>query len=215
MTIRRSPILKNRILPITKDRHISKDYTRQLENTMRQSSDGNGYEHARYRDVDEKLKNKFGAFAVIRNPWDRVVSRYYFAKKLIERENKQPPSYCNTSSFEAFLEERHIWGNEDFYWHRAVRGWFPAFDHVVDNHGTVRCDIIRFEHLNEDLEKYFNIKRMTEARNVTFLNIPKPSYKDLYTSQTIQIVADWYSKDIDYWNFDFDTTARQNYWNRG
>jgi len=51
---------------------------------------------------------------------------------------------------------------------------------------------------------------MSRKRNVTALN--KGSYKDIYTKETIQIVADWYKADIDYWKFDFDTSANQNYW---
>lgn len=213
MTIRRSNVLTNKIIPISKDRHISREYTRNLESAMKISQDGNGYEHARYRDVSAKLRSQHTAFAVIRNPWDRVVSRYYFAKKIIEKEKKQPSSYADISSFEAFLEERHKWGNKDFYWHRAVRGWYPAKEHVIDETGQVRCDIIRFENLNEDIERYFGIKKMTEARNVTFRNDPKPSYKEIYNDKTIQIVADWYKDDIEYWGFDFDTAATKNfYW---
>lgn len=212
MTIRQSSLLKDRILPISKNRHISKEYTRQLEQTMKLSSDGNGYEHARYRDINLELRAKYKAFAVVRNPWERVVSRYYFAKKIIEKEQKQPTSYADTSSFEAFLEERHIWGNKDFYWHRAVRGWFPAKDHVIDEKGIVRCDIIRFEHLNEEIEKYFGMDHMTRAYNVTFRDDPKPSYQDIYTDKTIQIVADWYKADIEYWGFEFGKPATRNYW---
>ena len=38
-------------------------------------------------------------------------------------------------------------------WHRAVRCWYPAFDHVSDEEGNNRCDIIRFENLNEEFEQ--------------------------------------------------------------
>ena len=78
--------------------------------------------------------------------------------------------------------------------------------------GVVKCDIIRFENLNEDLCKYFNLIQMSEAHNVTGLN--KGTYKDLYTSETIQIVADWYQKDIDTWGYDFDTGPKRNFWNQ-
>jgi hypothetical protein len=38
------------------------------------------------------------------------------------------------------------------------------------------------------------------------------TYTDYYNDKTIQIVADWYKKDIDYWGFDFDSAAQRNYW---
>ncbi len=37
-------------------------------------------------------------------------------------------------------------------------------------------------------------------------------YRDIYTPETIQIVADWYSDDINYFGFDFGTAATRNYY---
>tara|TARA_B100001057_G_scaffold288142_1_gene288181 strand:+ start:996 stop:1688 length:693 start_codon:yes stop_codon:yes gene_type:complete len=210
MTIRHSTFLKDRILVNNAGTHKSKQYTQELLETMNAIGDHHGIEHARWRDLNEDYRQQYRAFAVIRNPWDRVVSRYFFAKKVIEVEKKVDPSYADVSSFEAFLEERHQWGSQKFMWHRAVRGWFPALDHVTDDAGIVRCDIIRFENLNEDLIQYFNIPMMSRARNVTALN--KGTYMDVYNDKTRQIVADWYARDIDCFGYDFDTGPTKNYW---
>lgn len=166
-------------------------------------------EHARWRDLRPDLKET-KAFAVLRNPWDRVVSRYFFAKKVIEVERKHDNSLADVSSFEAFLEERHKYGNIEYLWNRAINGWFPATEHVCDEEGNVRCDMLRFEKLNEDLCAYLNLINMSRARNVTNLN--EGSYKDLYNSKTIQIIADWYKDDIETFGFDFDTGAKNGLW---
>jgi hypothetical protein len=212
MTIRRSPQLQNKIIPATPDIHKSVEYTRALKSHMDSIGDHHGYEHARWRDLKSGIRNAQGTFAVVRNPWDRVVSRYFFAKKVIEVEKKEPVGKHNIDSFEHFLEERFEWGNVDFMWHRAIRGWFPAFDHVCDDKGSVRADILRFENYNEDVCEYFNIPTMSRARNVTALN--PGTYRDIYTDKTIQIVADWYKKDIDTWGYDFDTGPTKEYWNK-
>jgi hypothetical protein len=142
-----------------------------------------------------------------------------FAKKVMEYEGTQPEKYADTSSFEAFLEERHIWGGQEYLWHRAIRGWYPAYDHVSDEEGKNRCDILRFENYNEDVKLYFGLLENPEARNITRVPNDKgktgygTSYRDIYTKDTIQIIADWYKKDIDYWGFDFDSGATRNYWN--
>jgi len=210
MTIRHSPFLKDKIMVNGAQTHKSREYTQELLDTMAMTGDHHGIEHARWRDLNPIYTSRFGAFAVVRNPWDRVVSRYFFAKKVIEVEKKSPASYADVSSFDAFLEERHNWGNHPFMWHRAVRGWYPAVDHVTDEQGNLKCDMIRFENLNEDLISYFNIPTMSRARNVTALN--KGTYMDMYTDKTKQIIADWYAKDIDMWGFDFDTGATKNVW---
>lgn len=213
MTIRHGSTggpLRDRVQIATKETHISREYSDKVNEVMRKSGDHHGWEHARWRDIHPNYRNKMKCFAVTRNPWDRVVSRYFFIKKIIEVERKEKATYSDVSSFETWLEERHVWGNKEYYWHRASRGWYPAFDYVTDEEGNLKCDMMRLEHLNDDLCGYFDIKEMSRARNVTALN--KNSYMDVYTPQTIQIVADWYQKDIDFWGYDFDSGAKKNYW---
>ena len=207
MTIRSSPIIRPKIILAGEHNHISEEYTKAVFKKMEELNEHHGFEHARWRDCSEDAR-KHRAFAIIRNPWDRVVSRFFFAKKVIEVEKVATSEYTDTSSFEAFLEERHKWGGKEYMWHRAVRGWYPAFDHVSDEQGNIKCDMLRFERLNQELCTYFGIAIMSKARNVTGLN--PGTYKDIYTRKTAQIVADWYKKDIDTWGFDFDTGATRN-----
>lgn len=210
MTIRNSPLLKNRIIVATPEIHKSPEYTKALHAHMKSIGDHHGNEHARWKDIKPGIRNYYPAFAIVRNPWDRVVSRYFFAKKVIEVEKKEPVGKHRIDSFEHFLSERELWYGMDFMWHRAIRNWYPFYDHVTDNKDTIRCDILRFENYNDDVCKYFEIPKMSRARDVTDLN--KGSYRDVYTPKTIQMVADWYKIDIDTWGYDFDTGPTKNYW---
>ena len=216
MTVRRNPEMRRNIIVCSPSTHKTREYTKGLEQKMKSVGDVMGYEHARWRDIKSEIRDEHRAFAFVRNPWDRVVSRYFFARKVIYVEKDSDhygnTDYCDCSSFESFLEERHKWGGVEYMWHRAVRNWYPAFDHVSDKEGNVRCDILRFENYNEDIKWYMGLLSDPPARNVTGLN--KGKYQDLYTDKTIQIVADWYKKDIDHWGFDFDTGATKNYSNR-
>lgn len=210
MSIRHSDYLKDKILVAGAALHKNAMYTKVLRDTMASLGDHHGEEHARWRDLSPTYTMKYDAFAVIRNPWDRVVSRYFFAKKVIEVEKKVPSSYADVSSFEAFLEERHKWGNREYMWHRAVRGWYPAVDHITDLQGNLMCDMISYENYEQDLCDYFKLPEMTRPRNVTGLN--KGTYMDLYTPETIQVVADWYKADIDMFGYDFDSGPTRNTW---
>lgn len=213
MTLRRNPTIMKHCQAMHPQFHKSSEYTLAVREKMHANGDHEGYEHARWRDTSDIVK-RGTTFAIVRNPWARVVSRYYFAKKVIEVEKDSivygNTDYADISSFEAFLEERHKWGGVDYMWHRAVRGWYPAFEHVCDDEGKVRCDILRLEHLATDLTAYLGTLINPEPRNVT--GVLKGRWQDVYDDKTIQIVADWYQKDIDYWGFDFDTAARKNYW---
>jgi hypothetical protein len=217
MTIRKSPEIRERVVLAKPNMHISTQYTKDMHETMALYGEHEGNEHARWRDWNIALRHEYTAFAIVRNPWDRVFSRYLFAKKVMDFEGTQPKDYIDASSLEAFIETRHQWADIKYFWHRAIKGWFPAFDYVSDEDGNCRCDILRFEHYNNDVKQYFGLLSDPEPRNVTRVpSKPKSGaglyYKDIYNKETIQIVADWYKKDIDYWGFDFDTSATRNYW---
>ena len=74
----------------------------------------------------------------------------------------------------------------------------------------VRCDILRLEFIDDELSPYLNLNTPYIVRENG--GDYTRNYQDYYNNeQTIQIVADWYEQDIDYWGFDFDTSATKNY----
>ena len=87
MTIRRSDALRGKIIPATPQTHKSPEYTKALEAQMKKQGDHHGHEHARWRDLNWKFQ-AYDCFAVARNQWDRVVSRYFFARKVKYVEKK-------------------------------------------------------------------------------------------------------------------------------
>jgi hypothetical protein len=213
-TIRQSNELRHRILLATPENLCDELYVSRLRKEMAAHGDRHGFEHARWRDWREDLTATHRAVAVVRNPWDRVVSRFYYAQKLIfadrDSDHYRNLNYANVSSFEAFLEERHKWSGREFLWHRAIRGWFNSFDHVCDSEQNNRCDVLRFEHLDNDVQAYFGLRVPPQRRNVTGLR--QQRYQEHYDNRTEQIVADWFSKDIEFWGFRFDSGATRNFW---
>lgn len=102
------------------------------------------------------------------------------------------------NSFEEFLETRHVWTNE---WYDPIRSWNTQYDYVCDENDIVRCDIIKLENIDKELPPYLGIC----VKNIVKENVGKytKDYKEYYNSKSIQLVADWYQQDIDYWGFDF------------
>ena len=205
VSLRRHPQLQGRILPADPHHLKSRAYVRDLTEVMARGGEHHGYQHARWRDVHPRVTARLQAFAVVRNPWARTVSRWRFAVLAMER-GASPPGY-SAPTFEAFLEERHVWGGRPFYWHRAIRGWYPQLDYVTDDSGRMRADVLRLEHLAEEVPRYFGVDP-APRRNTS----GKVDLRSIYTPRAIQIVADWYKADIDAFDFDFDTAARRNFW---
>ena len=207
MTIRGNKEFLDHIIPVQR-KWISNFQDFKVTMQSYNERDIKGVEHARWIDVSPAITSQYQAFAIVRNPWSKVVSRYLFAKEAVQRGNINS-AYANTNSLEDFLSERDKWIDKKYTWYRAIRGWHQQLDHVKDINGVVRCDILRLENLKQDALAYFNMTDMPRSRNVTSI---KENYRELYNNKTIQMIADWYKDDIDYWGFDFDTGATKNTW---
>ena len=215
MTIRKTPEIKDKIILAGKDKHISERYTAELTKTMKMYHEHHGYEHSRWRDIHPKYTNKYDAFAIIRNPWSKVISRYTFAQWTKEIPKR--------TSVEEFLEQRHTYGNIPYFWHRAIKGWYQQVDYVTDIDDVLQCDILRLEMFDEDVNKYFNMNITFHVRNVSngekINNKSKvgnqKDYRSFFNDTTKEIVADWYQKDIEFFGFAFDGPATKNIWNKG
>ena len=213
MALRQTPGLASSVSFVNKQYHINAEYSRNLLLTMNKYGEHSGNGHARWRDIKPSITSKYAAFAIIRNPWSKVISRYAFALKT--------NTIAKDVTLEQFLEQRHEYGNLPFFWHRAIKGWYPQIDHVQDVDGNLQCDILRFEHLQEDIEKYLNLKTTLQFRNVSngkAINktsiVGRKDYQEFYNDTTYEIVADWYKKDIEFFGFTVDSTATKHIWNK-
>lgn len=205
MSIRHSPKLKNLVTIANRRRLKSKAYADALRKHMTEARAHPGFEHARLKDINTWVRRSHIPFAVVRNPWSRVFSRFMFA---IQTRNWDFATSCNVKQFEEFLEERYAWEDLEFSWHRAVRGWHQQRDYLAQEDGSVIPNVLRQEALSDDVKRFFNLSEELERVNVT--TGPRVSYKDFYTDKSIQIVADWYADDIATFDFDFDGMARKN-----
>lgn len=180
--------------------HIPKNGGTSVQKEMTTLSFG----HDRWRDVPRDIRYIHQSFAVIRNPWARMVSRYVMG--ISTSDTNDHGTTWNT--FEEFLETRYVW--TDKQWNDPIRSWNTQYDYVCDENDVVRCDILRLEFIDDELSPYLNLNTPYIVRENG--GDYTRNYQDYYNNeQTIQIVADWYEQDIDYWGFDFDTSATKNY----
>ena len=195
---------------------LNEKHVQQVKAQMRKYKEHDAPGHARWRDLTGVEQNT--CFAIVRNPWDRTYARYTFMMKVIDRNRKYSDNYSR-KTFNEFLEERHEWGNLPYFWYRVIHNWYPQKDHVTDKDGNNRCDVLRFEHYQHDTTTYLNVDNVKyhNVSNGEIIDnrkavISRKNYRDAYNDKTIQVIADWYKNDIDFFGFDFDTTATKNIW---
>jgi len=126
-------------------------------------------------------------FAFIRNPFDRMVSLYFFYvekihEKLISKKMREYCTHVKSMGIEKFLEEKQV----------------PTQHEMLhDKDGKCLIDFVgRFENVDQDFDKIskqiFGQKIILGQHNAT----SKKHYSEYYNEHTKQNVIDNYSKDF-------------------
>lgn len=145
---------------------------------------------------DEVLNNP--VLAVTRNPFDRLVSMFFFARK----HNLGILYDVNTNDFDSFAR--------DFYKLSGDRNFFHAMpqSEYISHDKSDGFTVIRFEELKEGicsfiidncLEEFFNKDELPNL-NGTIHN----HYSDYYSSKSKGIVSDMWGCDLDNFGYSFN-----------
>lgn len=141
----------------------------------------------------------FFKFSFVRNPWDRLVSSYfYFSKKPSKRGAY--PSGKEFKTWDDFIERL-----DELPTSKEAISVHPQHWWLMDEYGNMMMDYIaRFENLEDEFRvlcKKFNIPRLN-------LNIFKMSDHGLcssyYNDETKEKIAKLYQKDIELFDYSFD-----------
>lgn len=168
--------------------------------------------HYRYLDIADRVGRNLDFFAVIRNPWSRTASRYYFARQNAVHWPKNDPRrlFIANASFDDFVRQRRILPIPEHPgqpWMGPLSSWFNQLDWIRDERGTVVCDCLRMEHLDDDLRAYLDRPIELQRRNVTRTGY---DYRSMYTDELVEIVARLFHDDIDFFGFTFESPAIRN-----
>ena len=136
--------------------------------------------------IEPEIFDLYHKFVVVRNPFDRFVSRYLYFKKI----SKKFRNY----KFVEFLK------------------WDLAADRVVNNqyqfllnkNGQIGVDtILKFENIDTDFKKLikiFNFKDEKLAR-LNFTN--NDNYKKFYNKECVDLIHEYCKKDLEFFNYSF------------
>ena len=129
-------------------------------------------------------------FSIVRNPFDRFISAYYWWSRVTPYKLKRP-------TFDKFLKyaEQRLKQKEPESW-RKDPAWFHVQPQVYYIDDSID-DILRFETIDKDIEKVRSKLNITTTLGVhnKSTNIPK-SRITLYSKETIAVVAEWYKEDL-------------------
>ena len=139
-----------------------------------------------YKIMDGEPILDYLKFAVIRNPWDRMVSRYFYSKKI---SNK-----FKDYTFNEFVDY-DIKNNSNV---------LRQYDFCTDNKKNFCLDkVIKFENLNQDFNDICDVIYKKKNMLNHFNKSDHKSYQEYYDLNTKNKIYNCCKKDIDFFEYEF------------
>ncbi len=140
--------------------------------------------------IGQKKWDEAYKFAVVRNPWDKVVSQY----KHNIRVNSSNMAVTKIS-FKDWVGCTFGEPKDEFYYARPQM-FFPQVEWLSNFQNKIDMNrIIRFENLAEGVNEVF--ETLSINAKLPHLNrTHKSSYRDFYDEQSKHIITEWFRKDI-------------------
>lgn len=142
-------------------------------------------------------------FAFVRNPWDRAVSYFHYIKKWEKATKTKLKDYDCT--FEEWVKNGCPYHyNSAAAKHLTPKNPMSQTAWLVDDKGELSFDFIgKVENIDEDYDKLCKLigKKVGKVGMLNPSN--RKNYREYYTEETQQIVADLCSDDITRFNYTF------------
>ncbi|MCP3982179.1 MAG: sulfotransferase family protein [bacterium] len=149
--------------------------------------------HAPLRDAErilpaERFSGMF-KFGFVRNPWDRLVSWYSFYRQ--RPHHKRHDLVHRLGSFEAYVE------------FEIRRDKTSQFRMLADSSGGVNLDFVgHFESLHDDFAEV--CRRLDVEAELPVHNLTRhDSYRNYYTDELAERVAEHWRKDVETFGYEF------------
>jgi len=148
--------------------------------------------------------NDYFKFTIVRNPWDRAVSLFYYEKMMVKfnpnARRKKAKKYFNKygdEGFSEFITSKGIgWKdvkNSGSLWRRQAPFLWGDYDYIC-----------RFENLEKDM------KKVCKQLNIPFSEFPwvnkgdrDTDYRKYYKEESKEIISNLYKEDIDILGYEF------------
>jgi len=157
--------------------------------------------HSSIREPLSKLNiSKYFKFAFVRNPWDRMVSLYFYLQSTAYGEiDTNMPSFSEWIMSDIDKIKTFIPLSKQLIFKKK-----PQLAWLADNN-KIHMDFIgRFENLQGDFDKITELLGLPTTKLMHENRTTHDYYAEYYNRDTIDKVSKWYKEDIEYFGYKFE-----------
>lgn len=152
----------------------------------------------RYKKYDSGKFNNFTKLAVVRNPWDKMVSSFFYLKQGgigffdLNFRNRYLADVEDFESFIAKMQSDKSFENKILSWIHFI----PQIEFITIN-GEVGVDIlVKLEELDSNIDGICERLKIKSATLMKDNQSKRGKYQDYYTTESRDYVASLYEQDI-------------------
>ncbi|MCX6183284.1 MAG: sulfotransferase family 2 domain-containing protein [Bacteroidetes bacterium] len=147
--------------------------------------------HLKYTEVEPYFKpliNEYYKFAFVRNPYDRLISYYFFIKKT---ENISPS--VHRDEIKKMLSKENL---------ESKIHLLPQFEFLVNENRQLKMDFIgKVENFNNDLQHIFSALNLGKPKFHEINSSKHLNFMEYYDDELLEMVKDLYKKDFELFNY--------------
>ena len=209
--------------------HIPKTCGKLITNNMEKNSNLYFYGHYPYKiwkDLHPNISNSTIIFTFVRNPWDKMVSLYFYTLNIYR---EMGPFFSNyeyiNNDFNEWLAWNYNENIEKLKITKSINGKTNNIEHIshfelnfknqIDlltyENGNINenITIIKYENFCENnniIKDFFNKNNLVNYDFNRKLNVTQHEhYSKYYNDKSIQLIEKYFSKDIQMFNYKFET----------
>lgn len=169
--------------------------------------------YIKYKNINEDLFNRSFKFAIVRNPWDKFVSCYEYAKMDKSYWHSKDGNAIYGKHEDYDLVNKYKFNDFIMYLKNNFNGkklplksinWSYQYIFVCDNNSKVNVDILyRYEELDFMINE-LNSKFKSDYKLPTLNKSKNKDFRTYYNDESIEFIYSLYKKDIELFNYNFD-----------
>ncbi len=148
-------------------------------------------------EFSERLWSRRFSFSIVRNPWDKVVSHYYFRVM-----TNQTGLGNKAVDFKTWV--RLAYEEKDPAYYDNHKMFMPQLDWLTNCDGDMLVTYVgKFEELQEAFKIICGEINMNHCRLPHVKKSSRGDFREYYNAQSAQIISSYFKKDIEYFGYKF------------